>query len=135
MAHPDLTSHHVNYLIWRFVFFSFLFFSYIYIYILCCGGNDWLTSTDISRNQVGGNGTFVASLNLPSNYAIPGHGEAAVMLQRAWNLDPQSLPFAPYIRTHALVSLVQKGLQFHELEQSVDKVFCILIFFFFLFFS
>ncbi|EDP49827.1 WD repeat protein [Aspergillus fumigatus A1163] len=34
-----------------------------------------------------------------------GHGEAAVTLQRAWNHDPQSLPFAPYIRTHALVSL------------------------------
>lgn len=48
------------------------------------------------------------------------------MLQRAWNHDPQSLPFAPYIRTHALVSLVQKGLQYHELEQSFDKVsfFC-----------
>ncbi|KAL3479492.1 WD40-repeat-containing domain protein [Aspergillus californicus] len=72
MAHPDLTSHHVNYLIWRYLQES-------------------------------------------------GHGEAAVTLQRAWNHDPQSLPFAPYIRTHALVSLVQKGLQYHELEQSIDK--------------
>ncbi|KAK1147664.1 hypothetical protein N8T08_001008 [Aspergillus melleus] len=72
MAHPELTSHHVNYLIWRYLQES-------------------------------------------------GHGEAAVTLQRAWNRDPQSLPFAPYIRTHALVSLVQKGLQYHELEQSVDK--------------
>ncbi|GFF23792.1 anthranilate synthase component 1 [Aspergillus udagawae] len=53
MAHPDLTSHHVNYLIWRYLQES-------------------------------------------------GHGEAAVTLQRAWNHDPQSLPFAPYIRTHAL---------------------------------
>ncbi|KAL4892606.1 WD40-repeat-containing domain protein [Aspergillus ambiguus] len=69
MAHPDLTSHHVNYLIWSFL----------------------------------------------------GHGEAAVTLQRAWNRDPQSLPFAPYIKTHALVSLVQKGLQYYELEQSLDK--------------
>ncbi|KAL2865549.1 WD40 repeat domain-containing protein [Aspergillus lucknowensis] len=72
MAHPDLTSHHVNYLIWRYLQES-------------------------------------------------GHGEAAVMLQRAWNHDPQSLPFAPYIRTHALVSLVQKGLQYYELEKSLDK--------------
>ncbi|KAL5334761.1 WD40-repeat-containing domain protein [Aspergillus crustosus] len=73
MAHqPDLTSHHVNYLIWRYLQES-------------------------------------------------GHGEAAVTLQRAWNHDPQKLPFAPYIRTHALVSLVQKGLQYHELEQSLDK--------------
>ncbi|KAI9372062.1 WD40-repeat-containing domain protein [Aspergillus egyptiacus] len=53
MPHPDLTSHHVNYLIWRYLQES-------------------------------------------------GHGEAAVTLQRAWNHDPQSLPFAPYIRTHAL---------------------------------
>ncbi|PLB34539.1 WD40 repeat-like protein [Aspergillus candidus] len=72
MAHPDLTSHHVNYLIWRYLQES-------------------------------------------------GHGEAAVTLQRAWNRDPQSLPFAPHIKTHALVSLVQKGLQYHELEHSFDK--------------
>ncbi|KAL4910722.1 hypothetical protein BDW74DRAFT_1929 [Aspergillus multicolor] len=72
MALPALTSHHVNYLIWRYLQES-------------------------------------------------GHGEAAVTLQRAWNRDPQTLPFAPYIRTHALVSLVQKGLQYHELEQSLDK--------------
>ena len=51
-----------------------------------------------------------------------GHGEAALTLQRAWNQDPQSLPFAPYIKTHALVSLVQKGLQYHELEHSLDRV-------------
>ncbi|KAL1989919.1 hypothetical protein VTN49DRAFT_7116 [Thermomyces lanuginosus] len=68
----DLTSHHVNYLIWRYLQES-------------------------------------------------GHGEAAVMLQRAWNPNPQSLPFAPYIRNHALVSLVQKGLQYHEIEQSLDQ--------------
>ncbi|KKK22928.1 hypothetical protein P175DRAFT_0511597 [Aspergillus ochraceoroseus IBT 24754] len=72
MANPDLTSHHVNYLIWRYLQES-------------------------------------------------GHGEAAVTLQRAWNDNPESLPFAPYIRTHALVSLVQKGLQYYELEQSLDR--------------
>ncbi|KAL1859981.1 hypothetical protein Plec18170_001930 [Paecilomyces lecythidis] len=72
MASPDLTSHHVNYLIWRYLQES-------------------------------------------------GHGEAAVMLQRAWNPDPQALPFAPYIKTHALVTLVQKGLQYHEIEQSLDQ--------------
>lgn len=48
-----------------------------------------------------------------------GHGEAAVKLQRDWNPDPQSLPFARHIKTHALVSLVQKGLQYYEIEQSV----------------
>ncbi|CAG8190279.1 unnamed protein product [Penicillium olsonii] len=72
MAQPDLTSHHVNYLIWRYLQES-------------------------------------------------GHGDAAVSLQRAWYPDPQTLPFAPYIKTHALVSLVQKGLQYHELETSLDK--------------
>ncbi|KAL2009755.1 hypothetical protein VTN00DRAFT_5562 [Thermoascus crustaceus] len=72
MASPDLTSHHVNYLIWRYLQES-------------------------------------------------GLGEAAVMLQRAWNPDPQALPFAPYIKTHALVTLVQKGLQYHEIEQSLDQ--------------
>ncbi|KAJ6029285.1 hypothetical protein N7460_003863 [Penicillium canescens] len=72
MAQPDLTSHHVNYLIWRYLQES-------------------------------------------------GHGDAAVSLQRAWCPDPQTLPFAPYIKTHALVSLVQKGLQYHELQSSLDK--------------
>ncbi|EFQ97382.1 hypothetical protein MGYG_00422 [Nannizzia gypsea CBS 118893] len=71
MAGGALTSHHVNYLIWRYLQES-------------------------------------------------GHGEAAVMLQRAWNPNPQNLPFAPYIQSHALVSLVQKGLQYHDLERSVD---------------
>ncbi|KAJ5779558.1 hypothetical protein N7457_007278 [Penicillium paradoxum] len=72
MAQPDLTSHHVNYLIWRYL-------------------------------------------------QEAGHGDAAVSLQRAWYPDPQTLPFAPYIKTHALVSLVQKGLQYHEMEASLDK--------------
>lgn len=43
------------------------------------------------------------------------------MLQRAWNPDPQNLPFAQHIKTHALVTLVQKGLQYHEVEQSLDQ--------------
>ncbi|KAH0544839.1 hypothetical protein FGG08_001068 [Glutinoglossum americanum] len=50
-----------------------------------------------------------------------GYGEAAVRLQRDWNLDPQSLPFASHVRAQALVSLVQKGLLYHELEQTVDQ--------------
>lgn len=51
-----------------------------------------------------------------------GHGEAAVKLQRDWNQDPQSLPFAQHIKTHALVLLVQKGLQYYEIEQSINQV-------------
>lgn len=53
---------------------------------------------------------------------ILGHGEAAVKLQRDWNQDPQSLPFAQHIKTHALVLLVQKGLQYYEIEQSINQV-------------
>lgn len=51
-----------------------------------------------------------------------GHGEAAVKLQRDWLLDPQTLPFAQNIKTHALVSLVQKGLQYYQIEQTLDQV-------------
>ncbi|KAI4249887.1 MAG: hypothetical protein LQ352_005504 [Teloschistes flavicans] len=50
-----------------------------------------------------------------------GHGDAAVKLQRDWNQDPQSLPFAPHIKTHALVRLVQKGLQYYEIERSLHQ--------------
>ena len=51
-----------------------------------------------------------------------GHGDAAVKLQRDWLLEPQTLPFAQHIKTHALVSLLQKGLQYHQIEQSLDQV-------------
>ena len=51
-----------------------------------------------------------------------GHGDAAVKLQRDWLLDPQTLPFAQHVKAHALVSLVQKGLQYHQIEQSLDQV-------------
>ncbi|KAI9820673.1 MAG: hypothetical protein M1827_005042 [Pycnora praestabilis] len=50
-----------------------------------------------------------------------GHGEAAIKLQCDWNRDPQSLAFAPHIKTHALVSLVQKGLQYYEIERTIDQ--------------
>ena len=43
-------------------------------------------------------------------------------LQRDWQLDPQSLPFAHRIKTHALVSLVQKGLLYYQVEQEVVQV-------------
>ncbi|KAI5301368.1 hypothetical protein KEM56_001798 [Ascosphaera pollenicola] len=72
MPHTPLTSHHLNYLIWRYLQES-------------------------------------------------GLGEAATLLQRHWMFDPQSLPFAPFVKTHALVTLVQKGLQYWELEKSITK--------------
>lgn len=52
------------------------------------------------------------------------------MLQRAWNSDPQSLPFAPYIKTHALITLIQKGLLYYDLEQSLLVITQINSFFF-----
>ncbi|KAI9748442.1 MAG: hypothetical protein M4579_007221 [Chaenotheca gracillima] len=50
-----------------------------------------------------------------------GYGESAVRLQRDWREDPQDLPFAHFISTNALVSLVQKGLYYHEIEHSLDQ--------------
>ncbi|EDN08727.1 predicted protein [Histoplasma mississippiense (nom. inval.)] len=76
MAYDGLTSHHVNYLIWRYLQESGSFYS---------------------------------------------HGDAALMLQRAWNHNPQDFPFASYIKPHALIVLIQKGLQYFELEQSLDQ--------------
>ncbi|KAI9681364.1 MAG: hypothetical protein M1817_002647 [Caeruleum heppii] len=50
-----------------------------------------------------------------------GFGDSAVKLQRDWTEHPQGLPFAQYVKTHALVQLVQKGLQYHEIEQRLDQ--------------
>ncbi|KAK2739721.1 hypothetical protein FQN55_009311 [Onygenales sp. PD_40] len=72
MAYAGLTSHHVNYLIWRYLQES-------------------------------------------------GYGEAALMLQRAWNQKPQDFPFASYIKPHALITLIQKGVQYYDLERSIDQ--------------
>ena len=52
---------------------------------------------------------------------LEGHGKTAARLQRDWGLDPETLPFARRIKTHALISLVQKGLQYHEIEKSLDQ--------------
>ena len=52
---------------------------------------------------------------------IAGYGEAAVKLQRDWNLDPQSLPFASRVKSRALVSLVQQGLRYYHLAKTIDQ--------------
>jgi len=75
---------------------------------------------DISRNQVplrSLNRLIVSGIN-----TVIGHGEAAVKLQRDWVENPQTLPFAEHINRHALVSLVHKGLLYHEIEASVKQV-------------
>ena len=53
--------------------------------------------------------------------SIPGYGEAAVTLQRDWNLDPKTLPFANRIKSRALVSLVQQGLRYFHLAATIDQ--------------
>ncbi|KAI9741378.1 MAG: hypothetical protein M1834_003095 [Cirrosporium novae-zelandiae] len=51
-----------------------------------------------------------------------GYSEAATKLQRDWNQpDPQSLPFASHIKTHALVALVQRGLLYYDIQASLDE--------------
>ncbi|PGH29470.1 hypothetical protein GX50_07784 [[Emmonsia] crescens] len=71
MAYAVLTSHHVNYLVWRYLQES-------------------------------------------------GHGDAALMLQRTWNHNPQDFPFASYIKPYALITLIQKGL--HESRSPVQRI-------------
>jgi hypothetical protein len=56
-----------------------------------------------------------------ANGASPGHGQTAARLQRDWGQDPEALSFAPHVQTHALIALVQKGLQFYDLERSIDQ--------------
>ncbi|KIW96269.1 uncharacterized protein Z519_03337 [Cladophialophora bantiana CBS 173.52] len=50
-----------------------------------------------------------------------GYAEAAVKLQRDWNVEAESLPFAKCVKGHALVSLVQKGLRYHHLSLTIDE--------------
>ncbi|ETN37673.1 uncharacterized protein HMPREF1541_07296 [Cyphellophora europaea CBS 101466] len=50
-----------------------------------------------------------------------GYGDAAVKLQRDWNVDAENLPFARHIKVQSLVSLVQKGLRYHHLSLTIDE--------------
>ncbi|RKF55466.1 F-box-like/WD repeat-containing protein TBL1Y [Erysiphe neolycopersici] len=44
--------------------------------------------------------------------------ETAVRLQKEWNIkDPQELPFAPHVRPHALVSILNRGLIYNMHER------------------
>ena len=51
-----------------------------------------------------------------------GYGDAAVKLQRDWNVNAVALPFAKHIQGQALVKLVQKGLKYHHLQLTIDEV-------------
>ncbi len=48
-----------------------------------------------------------------------GYGNSAVQLGRDWGLNPQELPFAPAVKTHTLISILQHGLAYDELLASV----------------
>lgn len=50
---------------------------------------------------------------------IKGYGDAAVVFQRDWNLNPQSLPFAENIKPQSLRLLCQKGLFHHGYQQEI----------------
>ena len=119
MAAGTLTSDQVNYLIWRYVVHSKLMVDPIQPKPFA----DLTIRKGICRNQV----TPTVSYDITKGHGntenwFSGHGDAAVKLQRDWLLDPQSLPFAQHIKTHALVSLIQKGLQYYQIEQSLGQV-------------
>lgn len=82
---------------------------------------DFTLRKDIYKSQVKMLPNPVSPAHGNSDHLL-GHGDAAVKLQRDWLLDPQTLPFAQHIKTHALVSLLQKGLQYYQIEQSLDQV-------------
>ncbi|KAH0843510.1 hypothetical protein FOPE_08551 [Fonsecaea pedrosoi] len=91
---PPLTSDQLNYLIWRYL-------------------------------QESGRAAFpgpTAAYERTKPILI-GYAEAAVKLQRDWNVNAESLPFAKCVQGHALVSLVQKGLRYHHLSLTIDEVF------------
>ena len=124
MAAGTLTSDQVNYLIWRYV---------VHLYLNRIQQSIPFADYNPSERYLQESGEhFVGSSNTKHHHhhhlnanPIPcfsGHGEAAVKLQRDWLADPQSLPFAQHIKTHALVSLIQKGLLYYQIEQSLDQV-------------
>jgi hypothetical protein len=49
--------------------------------------------------------------------------ETALRLQKEWNLEnPQQLAFAPHVKNHALVSVLNKGLLYNTSEKEAAQV-------------
>jgi hypothetical protein len=49
--------------------------------------------------------------------------DTAVKLQSEWDVeDPQKLDFAPNVKDHALVSILQRGLLYNEAERKAALV-------------
>ncbi|KAF2096505.1 hypothetical protein NA57DRAFT_58416 [Rhizodiscina lignyota] len=49
-----------------------------------------------------------------------GFGKAAIELSKAWNRDPESLPFASRVRKYHLINIVQDGLQLDYLNHEAN---------------
>ncbi|RFU31886.1 hypothetical protein B7463_g4495, partial [Scytalidium lignicola] len=76
-----------------------------------------------SSPQVSGRIRYVA---LPKPEYAPAHyRETALKLQKEWNVqDPQHLSFAPHVKNHALVAVLNKGLLFNAVEREVAPANC-----------
>jgi hypothetical protein len=49
--------------------------------------------------------------------------ETAVRLEKEWNVeDPQKLPFAPHVTSHALVAVLNRGLLYNTIERESARV-------------
>ncbi|KAF1924633.1 WD40 repeat-like protein [Didymella exigua CBS 183.55] len=50
-----------------------------------------------------------------------GFGNAALQLSRCWLRDPDSLPFAKHVSSHALVRILQDGMEFDRLHAKASN--------------
>lgn len=52
------------------------------------------------------------------------YGQTAQMLQQEWRMpDPQQqLPFAGHVRIHALIKILNKGLDLHDMQRRTIRV-------------
>ncbi|KAJ4381076.1 hypothetical protein N0V86_003423 [Didymella sp. IMI 355093] len=51
-----------------------------------------------------------------------GFGNAALQLSRCWLRDPDSLPFAKNVSSHALIRILQDGIEFDKLRAEASSV-------------
>lgn len=51
-----------------------------------------------------------------------GFGNAALQLSRCWLRDPDSLPFAKNVSPHALIRILQDGMEFDKLRAEASNV-------------
>lgn len=51
-----------------------------------------------------------------------GYQDAARHLQKEWDVQPQSLDFAPHVGKHALVTVLNKGLLYQASAREAQRV-------------